>query len=369
MTRVALSLAGCDFGRSGVSVVAQQLLPRLGVALESRGASVFAIGTRREQESIDWQGQMIAVPSAMDAAAASAVFALAGLSLLARSFGADALYLPAANRRIVGWPRIATVGTVHDLAQFHVANKYGRLRQLYVEHLLTPTLRRLTRITTVSQATADDVVRFAGVSPDRIVVVPNGVTLEGTPPAVSPHDRPYFLYPARLEHPGKNHIRLIQAFAQSGLAKTHDLVLCGADWGALAQIQDTAHRMGVEKQVVYAGFVSRETLTGFLAHADAVVVAGLFEGFGLQAVEALALGRPVVASNTGALPEVIGELGVLFNPTNVQEIGKALGRSVNDEILRARCRRDGPKRASKFSWDHAAETIADLLIEVSNATP
>ncbi|HEY2517448.1 MAG TPA: glycosyltransferase family 1 protein [Polyangiaceae bacterium] len=365
---VALSLAGCDLGTSGVSVFAEAVLPRLRAHLAARGVQSFVLGTAQEREAAKMQDAPGPVlPAILDAPAASAGFTLAGAPVVARMLGARLLYLPCANRRIVGLPAVPVVGTVHDLAQFHVEAKYGRLRQVYVQRVLTPLLSRLRVLTAVSQTTATEVERFAHVPQARIRVVPNGVTLGKRPGNAARADSKYLLYPARLEHPGKNHLRVLDGFARARLRATHRLVFTGADWGAEGLIRERIAALGLEGRVELAGFLSRDELTARMACADAVLAAGLFEGFGLPAAEALALGRPIAGSSTGSLPEVMGGLGALFDPLDVDSIAAALDRVAEDQALRARCRDEGPAHAAKFSWDKTAAGIGDALCEVLDA--
>jgi glycosyltransferase involved in cell wall biosynthesis len=175
------------------------------------------------------------------------------------------------------------------------------------------------------------------------------------------------LYPARLEHPGKNHLRLLEAFAGSRARRTHRLVFTGADWGAEGKIRETIATLGLDAEVEIAGFVSRDELTRRMAGADAVIAAGLCEGFGLPAAEGLALGRPIAASATGSLPEVVGPFGALFDPLDTASMARALDRVVEDELLRTKCKNEGPAYAARFSWDKTAAAIGDALCEALDA--
>ena len=151
----ALSTSGCDFGNSGVGVFAREVVPRLVSSLHRRGLRSILVGSRAERIGIGVDPSSgFRLPSALDAPGPNALFAFAALPLLARAARARALYLPAANRRVVALPTVPTVGTVHDLAQFHVENKYGRARDLYVRRILTPTLRRLSLVLAVSEVPA-----------------------------------------------------------------------------------------------------------------------------------------------------------------------------------------------------------------------
>jgi glycosyltransferase involved in cell wall biosynthesis len=96
------------------------------------------------------------------------------------------------------------------------------------------------------------------------------------------------------------------------------------------------------------------------------VAAGLCEGFGLPAAEALAVGLPVAYALAGALPEVVGELGSGFDPYSVLSIRSSLERVVHDAELRARCRVEGPVRAERFSWARAVSSTADALTEAAH---
>lgn len=364
MGRVAISLAGCDFGNSGVGVFAQALVPRLVEELAQRGFDSRIIGSKREHEGLGTpRHARVIVPSAFDPPGRNALLVLGGLPILARSLGAQVLYLPAANRRLPFASLLPMVGTVHDLAQFHVTNKYGLAREVYVKRVLTPLIRRLSCVLAVSQATADDLVRLAKVPSARVRVVPNGISVGEPSSRPSRRPRPYVLYACRLEHPGKNHERLLEAFARSNLRHTHDLVLSGKDWGALERIERQRATLGIADRVDVVGFVSREELIHLTTHADAAVVAGLFEGFGLPAAEALAFGRPLACSNTGSLPEVAGDLAAYFDPTDVESIRRALERAIQDETLRARCREQGPAWVKRFSWDECARAVASAITE------
>src|SRR5262249_24718766 len=128
--------------------------------------------------------------------------------------------------------------------------------------------------------------------------------------------------------PGKNHLHLLRAFAASPARASHVLALAGSDWGALGRIQNEIARLGLEREVRVLGYVPDELVSGLVAGADAVMMVGLYEGFGLPALEALAAGRPVVASRTGALPAVVGDLAALCDPLDERSIADALDRAL-----------------------------------------
>ncbi len=106
--------------------------------------------------------------------------------------------------------------------------------------------------------------------------------------------------------------------------------------------------------VVFTGHLSDESLAALLSGARALVLPSLDEGFGLPAVEAMSCGTPVLASRSGALPEVVGEAGLYFSPHDQQELLQALLRILDDAPLRRRLSGRALQRAKQFSWDRAA---------------
>lgn len=372
---VAFALGGSDLGRSGIGTYVREVLPPLIAQVRGEGGRVTAFGDECELAAFGRAlegAQLTRAPSAAAKPGVNALWYLMRAGDFATALRADVLLLPAANRRITARSAIPTVAVVHDLAQLRVRNKYDALRMFYFRHVLLRALRRPTRLVAVSRATRDDLVRAVGIAAERIDVVYNGVNTQlfsGLAPngenvraarcAAGLDRQPYLLYPARLEHPGKNHVRLLRAFARSGLAATHTLALSGGDWGAADLIKQTINELGLARSVSMLGFVPAAQLPALVAGADAVLMLGLHEGFGLPALEALSAGRPVCVSNTGALPEVVGELGVRCDPFDEQSVGQALQRIVHDECVRGRCEREGPSWAAQFTWTRTAHGLLD----------
>lgn len=378
--RVAIALGGTDRGLSGIGVYVRSVLPRLAARIRALGGSVVVLGTRADLDAYDTgDAEKAMVHDGFDHPAASAAWHLLQVGPAARGVGARVLLLPAANRRMALHSPIPTVAVVHDLAQLRVRKKYDPLRMAYLNHVLTRTLRRATALVAPSRATRDDLARALGISENSIRVVWNGVDIERFAPAPedAPHvlaarryaglEGPYLLYPSRLEHPGKNHIRLLRAFAASRAKDTHTLAFAGKDWGAEGRIRAEIAALGLEQKTKLLGFVPDSVLPGLVAGADAMIMVGLHEGFGLPAIEAIAAGRALVASASGALPEVVGSLAALCDPLDEKAMTQAIDRALYDGDLRARARGEGRDWAARFGWDSTAGGLFDACREVMAA--
>lgn len=378
--RVVIALGGIDRGRSGIGRYVRAVLPRLNEQLTHAGGTLAVLGTARDFDdcgSALGDADRIQIPSLYEAPALSALWYLFRAGREARVAGADVLLLPAANRRATWRSTLPTVAVVHDLAQFHIPHKYDALRMFYVKRVLTAALRTASELVAVSEATRKDVVWGLGCSRERVRVVYNGVDTQLFAPAeresspvadarrAAGLSRPYLLYASRLEHPGKNHVRLLRAFAGSRLRNSHQLVLVGSDWGAGARIRADVARLGLENAVRLPGYVDDEMLAGLVAGADAVLVVGIHEGFGLPALEGLASGRPVVASQTGAALESVGEFGVPCDPGDEASLRAALERVVTDMVLRERAAAEGPAWAARWSWDETARGLLDACFSAA----
>ncbi len=372
--KLGFALGGTDRGRSGISTFVREVLPGLRAGLAARGGELLAFGAREDHDAFAKQLEgvrFVETPARANAPGPSALWYLSRAGHFARSLGAEVLLLPAGNRRLTYVSPVPTVVVVHDLAQIRVEGKFDWLRMLYARQIMTRAFLRATELVAVSRATRVDLCEALRVRPERIRVVLNGVDAKrfaplppGAPRIVEARalhglEGKYILYPARLEHPGKNHLRLLRAFAACEAAREHTLVLSGADFGAGERIAAETARLGLGARVKQLGYVEEKTLPALVAGADAIAMVGLYEGFGLPALEALAAGRPVFAANTGALPEVAGPLAVLCDPLSEEELSRAMGRALNDSALRARAAQEGPAWAAERSWDKTASGLLE----------
>jgi alpha-1,3-rhamnosyl/mannosyltransferase len=270
------------------------------------------------------------------------------------------------------WLACPAVVTVHDLIhlRFPVRHRHP-LAPLYARVMLRLAVRRARRLITVSESTRRDLVERLGARPERIRVIPNGV---GPPfrPADAPGGldptltalglaRPYLLFVGN-PLPHKNLARLLDAFAGLPPALGR-LVLVGIPPAARAPVGALCAAPGLGGRVSLVPPVSAHVLVRLYQSALAVVCPSLWEGFGLVALEAMACGAPVLAANRGGLPEVVGDAGLLVDPTNVDALREAMYTLAGQEPLRAALRARGLARARAFSWRHVAEATVAVYQE------
>lgn len=375
--RIGVVCHAGDRGRSGIGQYLVNVVRRL-PAVEPRHQYVLFVPGR---DAGMWDGlgeraRVVLQPDLMDAPWRSMIWHLTRLRGDLKRHGCDVVFLPSGNRRLGMAYGIPSVATVHDLSQVHVPGKYDFLHTLHARRLMPFLMRRQTRLICVSDNTRSDVLQHAQAAPNRVSVVHNGADLhrfQATRPAsgIRLAQRfglrdPYILYVARLEHPGKNHVRLIEAFARlvAGGNQTHRLVFCGPDWSGSEAIHAAINRHGLAGRVVLTGFVDAEELPDLYQGADVFVFPSLYEGFGIPLVEAMASGTPACVADRGSLPEVAAGAALLFNPEDPAEMSRALQRLLSDRGLRERCIELGRRRAAGFNWDRCA---TDVVRQIESA--
>ncbi len=272
----------------------------------------------------------------------------------------------------------AGVVTVHDL-NFEVSPEtIHPIRRAYLRRITRRSVHRARKVIAISQSTASDIVRLYGVPDEKIAVIPYGLDAIFTPenaralePMVRqryPLSERFLLFVGTLE-PRKNLPRLLEAYALARQrADLPPMVLAGAPGWQHERILAQARELGVESHIVFAGYIPREHLPGVYAAASALLYPSLYEGFGLPPLEAMGCGTPVLASNTSAMPEVVGDGGVLVDPRDVQQIANGILRITQDEMLRQQIAERGLERAKRFRWEEAAQRTLGVLEDACSSS-
>ncbi|MGC8783998.1 MAG: glycosyltransferase family 4 protein [Armatimonadota bacterium] len=298
------------------------------------------------------------------------------LPRLLRRGGIEVFFSPAFVLPVL-WEGAGVV-TVHDL-NFEVSPEtIHPVRRAYLRCITRWSTRHARKVVAISRSTASDIVRLYGVPHQKLVIIPYGLDALFNPEnarALEPMVRQRYSLPERFLlfvgtlEPRKNLPRLLEAYA---LARQETslppLVLAGAPGWQHERILTQARRLGIEQHILFAGYIPREHLPGVYASASALLYPSLYEGFGLPPLEAMGCGTPVLASNTSAMPEVVGDGGMLIDPRDTQQIADGILRITLDEILRQQVIQRGLERARLFRWEDAAEHTLRVLEEAYSSS-
>ncbi len=377
---IGFSTSVVQRGRSGVAQYVFALLRAFRAHAAEHRFTLFVLEQDRPLfEFAADKMDLVGVPERYRPPVADIAWHQAQLPALASRLRLDVLHVPSYRRMLWRAP-CARVTTIHDLAAFHVAGKYDWARMFYGRVVARQLARQQDEVIAVSRTTARDLGRFFQLAPEKITVIPNGLDharFQPAPPAevrawaqARGLERPFFLYVSRLEHPGKNHVRLIEAFNRFKARTGSDwqLVLGGSDWHGAGVIHQAAEASPYAADIRRLGFVPDADLPRWYQAAGALVYPSLFEGFGLPPLEAMACGCPVACSARGALAETVGEAAAIVDPEDIEGLQWELTRLATDGAWRATLRAVGLKHAANYRWDKtAAATLATYARAVEPA--
>jgi glycosyltransferase involved in cell wall biosynthesis len=263
-----------------------------------------------------------------------------------------------------------SVVTVHDVIHLLFPQYLpSRLASHYARYMIRRALEKTELVLTVSDSSKRDLLTFFEVSPDKVVVIPNGIDssiTEGLSVQELARVKERFqifgrtvLFVGNIK-PHKNVERLIAAFAKVREDPEYSdltLIVVGDDISKYPSLRRTVERHRVRGHVRFFGFVPELTLVALYKTADVFAFPSLYEGFGLPPLEAMANGTPVVTSNISSLPEVVGDAALTVDPYNIDQIAKAIGQILSDRALRSRLIADGYERAKQFSWESSVAQV------------
>ena len=255
--------------------------------------------------------------------------------------------------------RAAQVITIHDLYFLaHPERTRAEIRRDY-PGLARDHAHRAARIIVPSQFTAVEVERQLGVPAERIAICP-----PGAPNWAPRHPNPdasseYILFFSTLEQ-RKNVGGLLDAYERLIGRSVPKLVLAGNATEEARSWLDRIARPPLAGHVRHIGYVDPANRQALYGGARLLVMPSFEEGFGIPVLEAMTAGVPVVASNRGSLPEVLGDAGPLVNPDEPDEIAGAMVRVLDDDSYRSACVSKGVLRARQFNWVRTARLVYDV---------
>jgi glycosyltransferase involved in cell wall biosynthesis len=270
-----------------------------------------------------------------------------------------------------GLPLVATVHhpiTVDRRHEIDAATSVVRrlsLRRWYgFTRMQARVARRVPTLITVSESSAADLVADFGVRRADVRVVPVGVDIEMFQPPTVPRVSGRIVAVSSSDSPMKGARVLLEAVAKLATERDVELVVVGrpkAD-GLVARAVD---ELGIADSVRFVAGLPDPALAELFGSAEVAVVPSLYEGFSIPAIEAMACATPLVASRGGALPEVVGDCGVLVEPGNPSDLAGALGSLLDDKARRTALGAAGRRRVQdRFTWRAMAERTAAVYADV-----
>jgi glycosyltransferase involved in cell wall biosynthesis len=270
--------------------------------------------------------------------------------------------------------------TLHDLQEHYYPEYFSLATRIWRRLSNSLLTSRAARIICESQFVRKDILRLFPVPADRVVVVPAppvSTLAQHLPDADSAAavrrkfglPQSYVFYPAQF-WPHKNHLRLVQAFSpvQRTFPDTH-LVLTGAKDLEYNRVFALVRELKLGHCIHHVGHVSQQDLAALYRGATVVAIPTLFESISIPVFEAFALEAPVCASNVVALPEQIGDAGLLFDPTSPDSIASAICKLLGDSALRDQLVANGVRTMSAWTHERYADQLASILDGMREVTP
>jgi glycosyltransferase involved in cell wall biosynthesis len=272
-----------------------------------------------------------------------------------------------------------TAVTLYDLIPYVLPELYLQdvgYRTYYLNKL--ESLKRSELLLAISSSSREEAIRHLNIDPARVVNISAAVDGSFQPQNLSPESaaalqstygisRPFVFYVPGGFDPRKNFDRLLEAFAAlpPRLRKQHQLVIGSKAPDAIRhQLAAKAKSLGLKNdELVLTGYVGDADLLGLYSLCKLYVFPSLHEGFGLPALEAMACGAPVIASDATSLPEVIGRDDALFDPQSVPDMSRLMHKGLTDQEFRASLTVHALQQASNFSWARSARIALDAFEE------
>jgi glycosyltransferase involved in cell wall biosynthesis len=382
-----IGIDACCWGnKRGFGRFTRELLEEL-LEIDKKNEYLFFIDQQNsELESLPSDVRMIVANtkiSPTEAAAAGGRRSVQDLWAMTRAVWrhkVEVFFFPAVYSYFPILNRTKVVVTLHDL----IADRHSELifpdarSKMFWKLKQAAAVRQADIIATVSDYSKRQIAQKFQLPDSRLRVVSEAArpafrvlsTNNGFEGAISRYglklgDR-FLLYVGGIS-PHKNLSKLIDAFAALAAEPANSdlqLILVGdyQDDPFLSAYPSLRHQVderGIGSKVRFAGFVPDDDLAYLYNAATALVFPSLDEGFGLPAIEAMACGTPVAASDRGSLPEILGTCGRFFDPYDVNDIAKTIRSLISDKDALNTIRTEGLQRASNFTWKKAAtETLA-----------
>lgn len=282
------------------------------------------------------------------------------------------------NFSLLLWKTKPTAVIIHDMIEFNLPDKFSKLRTQY-RYFAVPKMAKVADLVfTVSLSSEKDIIKFCGIPQEKITTIPNAADQkyfkeydkEVVLPVLNKYNltyKEYILFVGTIDYPGKNIKNLIDAFFQlkSEYGISEKLVIIGKNGHNAQVIYDCVANSMYKDDVIFTGYVDDTDLPLIYSGAKLMSYLSFYEGFGLPVLEAMSCKTSVLCSNTSCFPEIVEELDVTVNPSDIESIKEKVyslisNKSKNDEIAE-QCY----KKSKKYSWKVSADKYVENLTKIS----
>lgn len=258
------------------------------------------------------------------------------------------------------------VTTVHDLSHLAHPEFHPRERLRFLDRHLSATIKRASRIITVSRFSRDELIGRLGVAPEKIAVTPLAAAARFQPldeetsiPVLARHGLRWkgFVLSAATFEPRKNLAGLISAFSRlpTAIRRAFPLAFAGAAGWRESSFATALEQLIDRGEAIRLGYVSDAELPALMSGCRCFAYPSFYEGFGLPLLEAQACGAVTVAANRAALPEIAAATCLLVDPYDIEAMTLALQRALEDDALANAARHAGPALTRGYAWRNTAE--------------
>ena len=269
------------------------------------------------------------------------------------------------------------VCTIHDLGYLKFTEQFKKNDFWQLKYWSAISIIISKYIISVSNSTRKDIVRHYRFASKKVKVVYNGYDNKRFNMNISPNlvrqvmekykiKGEYLLFLSTLK-PNKNIEGLLDAYYQLPIKlKRYKLVIAGKKGWLYKNIFEKVDKLGLKNRIIFTDYIQEKDKPALIKGAKIFVLPSFWEGFGLDVLEAMACGVPVVISNVASLPEIAGEAGIYVNPLNIESIRKGLikGLTMKSKEYNMIIKK-GLKRARKFSWDNCAKETLSIIKKAS----
>jgi glycosyltransferase involved in cell wall biosynthesis len=269
---------------------------------------------------------------------------------------------------------VPTIATIHHpitvdriLAVKTASSFWAKIKQLRWYSFIGMQKRvakTLSRIITVSKSSMHDIGRDFNIPQQRFKVIPNGIDKDLFHPIPEiKRENNRIIVTSSADTPLKGLHYLLEAVAEISLTRKIKLVVVGT-MRKNGEIERLLTKLGIKECVTFTGRIGNDDFVQHYAKAFLAIVPSVYEGFGFPAGEAMACGLPVISTTGGALPEVVGNAGILVPPANSRALVKAILTLMDHPEQAEQMGREGYKRVRDcFTWKKAAEMTVEAYRE------